>query len=114
MQEALEKVGKNNIKISDRIKNKIERNTGLSINTILDKLYDFKSYVFAAKYISGDYRIITELSSKYHLVIVIFINYEIRMATAFKSSKDLEKLLKKSQIIYNITKKIPEESSINV
>ena len=109
----LQEVGRNNVLISDKVKVKIEKNIGLSIEEVLDKLYDFNSHVIAAKYVGGDYRIICELSSKFHLVIILFINDNIRIATAIKSNKNVKKLLKKSKIIYTIVKKTQTDTSFN-
>ncbi len=110
----LQEAGRNNILTSNKVKVKIEKNTGLTFEKVLDKLYDFNSHVIAAKYVGGDYRIICELSSKFHLVIILFINDNVRIATAIKSSKNVEKLLKKSKIIYTIVKKTQTGTSFNV
>ena len=72
---------------------------------ILDKLFDFESLEAEAKQ-NGTSVLIYEHTSKYHIVIVISTeNGRPKIVTAFKSSKKIEKLLKRAKGTIMYTKR---------
>lgn len=102
--EVLSKIKKSDILISDRVRKKIE-NKGLEVDKVLDKIFDFKDLKFEAKQ-NGSFELIYDYSGKFNLIVILFINDTVRLATAWKSSKAIEKLLKKATHIYDYRKNI--------
>jgi uncharacterized DUF497 family protein len=102
--EILKNINKSDILVSEKVRRKIE-DRGLSIDEVLDKIFDLDNLIVEAKQ-NGSYELIYKYSGKYTLVIILFINSNIRLATAWKSSKKIDKLLKKATYIYDYKKRI--------
>lgn len=102
--ETLKKIGKSDILVSDKVRKKIE-DKGLDVDEVLDKIFDFKDLRVEAKQ-NGSYELVYDYSGKFNLVVILFINSTVRLATAWKSSKKIDKLLKKATQVYDYRKKI--------
>jgi uncharacterized DUF497 family protein len=102
--EILKNNKKSDILVSEKVRKKIE-DKGLSIDEVLDKIFDLDNLIIEAKQ-NGSYELIYKYSGKYTLVVILFINSNIRLATAWKSSKKIDKLLKKASHIYDYRKRI--------
>jgi uncharacterized DUF497 family protein len=102
--EILKNIKKSDILISEKVRRKIE-DKGLSIDEVLDKIFDLDNLIVEAKQ-NGSYELIYKYSGKYTLVVILFINSNIRLATAWKSSKKIDKLLRKATHIYDYKKRI--------
>jgi hypothetical protein len=104
IKEILKNKSKTDILVSERVRKKIEEK-GLSIDDVLDKIFDLGNLIIEARQ-NGSYELIYNYSSRYKLVVILFINSNIRLATAWKSSKVVDKLLKKATYIYDYRKRI--------
>jgi len=102
--EILKKIKKSDILVSQKVRKKIE-DKGLDVDKVLDKIFDFENLKIDAKQ-NGSYELIYDYSGKFNLVVILFINDTVRLATAWKSSKAIDKLLKKATHIYDYRKKI--------
>lgn len=102
VKEILSKFKAEDVLISDRIKKKIA-DRGLAAEEVVKKLFDLESLEFEAKK-NGSYFLVYSLSGKYRMVIVAYVNGKIRIATAFKTSKKIDKLLKRSQSVISYVK----------
>lgn len=102
VKEILEKVKRENVVFSKHsVENLLDRK--IDTNFVLEKLFDFDNLEAESKQ-NGTHVLVYSLSSKYKLVIVIsFENGVVKIVTAFKSSKRVEKLLKRSKgiIVYS-------------
>lgn len=105
IKEILKKFNEDDILVSERIKNKIY-DRGLTIEEVRQKLFDIRSLEVEAKK-NGSYFLIYSLSGRYRMVIVIYVNDKIKIATAFKSSKRVDKLLKRAQSVISYVKRTP-------
>jgi len=102
----LKKIQKSDILVSDKVRRKIEgKEQGLTVDEVLNKIFDFRSLRFEAKQ-NGSYELLYDYSGKYHLVVILFVNTKARLASAWKSSKSVDKLLKKATYIYDHRRKI--------
>ena len=104
IKEVLRNRNKSNILVSDKVRKKIE-DKGLSVDEVMDKIFDLDGLIIEAKQ-NGSYELIYNYSGRYTLVVILFINSNIRLATAWKSSKVIDKLLKKATYIYDYRKRI--------
>jgi len=102
--DALKKIKKSDILVSERVRKKIE-DKELDVDAVLDKIFDFNDLKFEAKK-NGSYELIYDYSGKFNLVVILFINSTVRLATAWKSSKAIDKLLKKATQTYDYRKRI--------
>jgi len=102
--EILKKIKKSDVLISPRVRKKIE-NKELSVDEVLDKIFSFDDLKIEAKQ-NGSYELIYNYTGKYNLVVILFVNSNVRLATAWKSSKSMEKLIKKATHIYDYKRKI--------
>ena len=105
----LKNKNKSDITVSDKVRKKIE-DRGLSIDDVLNKIFDLDNLIIEAKQ-NGSYELIYNYSGRYSLVVVLFVNSNIRLATAWKSSKAVDKLLKKATYVYDYRKKISLNNS---
>lgn len=104
IKEVLRNKNKSGILVSDKVRKKIE-DKGLSVDEVLDKIFDLDDLIIEAKQ-NGSYELIYNYSGRYTLVVILFINSNIRLATAWKSSKAIDKLLKKATYIYDYRRRI--------
>lgn len=105
IKEILKKFNKTGVLISEKVKNKIsDRN--LKVGEIVGKLFRVDDLEFEAKK-NSSYFLIYSLSGKYRLVIVVYVNKKLRIATAFKSSKKIDLLLKRAQSVISYVKRLP-------
>jgi len=104
IKEILKNKSKSDILVSERVRKKIEEK-GLSIDDVLNKIFNLDNLIIEARQ-NGSYELIYNYSSRYKLVVILFINSNIRLATAWKSSKVVDKLLKKATYIYDYRKRI--------
>jgi uncharacterized DUF497 family protein len=70
--EILKNINKSDILVSEKVRRKIE-DRGLSIDEVLDKIFDLDNLIVEAKQ-NGSYELIYKYSGKYTLVIILFIN----------------------------------------
>jgi hypothetical protein len=102
--EILKSIKKSDILVSDRVRRKIE-DKGLLVDEVLNKVFNLDDLITEAKQ-NGSYELIYKYSGRYTLVVILFVNLNVRLATAWKSSKKIDKLLKKSSYIYDYRKRI--------
>lgn len=57
-------------------------------------LFDFDKLIIESKQ-NGTYALVYDISNKYHLVIIVAINGEIRIVSAWKTSKTFQRLLRR-------------------
>lgn len=76
------------------------RNVTLKIRTYLTEeylknaLFDFDKLVVESKQ-DGTYALVYDISNKYYLVIIVAVNGEIRIVSAWKTSKSFQRLLRR-------------------
>jgi len=105
IKEILKKFDEDDVLISERIKNKIF-DRGLGVEEVKKKLFDVSNLEVESKK-NGSYFLIYSLSGKYRMVIAAYVNDKIRIATAFKTSKKIDELLKRAKSVIRYVKKIP-------
>ena len=104
--ELLKKIAMENVIFSKHAAEILEERK-LSNEFIIEKLFDLESLKAEAKQ-NGTTILIYSHTSKYHIVIVVSAeNNSIKIVTAFKSSKRIEKLLKSAKAIISYSKIIP-------
>ncbi len=110
IEEILKKYGKNSAIFSKHAIETLQERK-LEKEFILEKLFDMESLEAEAKQ-NGTTLLIYRYSGKYHIVIVVAIeNGAIKIITAFKSSKKIEKLLKGAKAIISYSKIIPSDKN---
>jgi len=72
IKEILKNKSKTDILVSERVRKKIEEK-GLSIDDVLDKIFDLGNLIIEARQ-NGSYELIYNYSSRYKLVVILFIN----------------------------------------
>lgn len=102
--DRLKVLGKDKVKATKHLKEKLDER-GLSMDYLKEMLFDFDKLRIENRQ-DSTYVLVYELSKKYHLVIFIAINNEIRIVSAFKTSKKIQKLIEKFGGYYMV-KKIP-------
>lgn len=105
IKEILKRFDEDDILISERIKNKIS-DRDLTVDGVKKKLFDLGDLEVESKK-NGSYFLVYSLSGRYRMVIVIYVNDKIRIATAFKTSKKVDKLLKRAQSVISYVKRTP-------
>jgi hypothetical protein len=66
----------------------------LSEEYLKDALFDFDKLVIESKQ-NGTHALVYDISNNYYLVIIIAVNGQVRIVSAWKTSKSFQKLLRK-------------------
>lgn len=106
IKELIQRTDKKNIIFSKHAIDTLEERN-LEQSFIVQKLFETDKFEIEAKQ-NGTYMLIYRHSRKYSIVIIIIPeNDMIKIVTAFKSSKKIEKLFKHAKAIISYTKIIP-------
>jgi len=105
IKEILKKFNIDDVLVSERIENKLS-DRGLAVEEVKQKLFDINNLEVEAKK-NDSYFLAYRLSGRYRIVIVIYVNDKIRIATAFKTSKKIDKLLKSAKSVISYIKRTP-------
>jgi len=101
----IKELGKAKVKLTKKMDGVFKIRPYLSEEYLKQMLFDFEKLVFESKQ-DGTYLLIYNISGEYHLIIVIAVNDEIRIVTAYKTSKKIQKFIDKYGGYYYV-KKIP-------
>lgn len=66
----------------------------LSEEYLKDVMFDFEKLVIESKQ-NGTHALVYDISDRYYLVIVIAVNGQVRIVSAWKTSKSFQRLLRK-------------------
>ena len=78
--------------------------TGLSEEAVMSKLFDLDSLETEEKQ-NGTHKLVYSLSGKYRLVVAVARNGKLRIVTAYKTSKKIDRLIKYSRNVIIYVKK---------
>ncbi len=103
--DKIKQLGKEKIKFTKKMDYVFTVRNYLSKEYLIETLFNFEKLVMEAKQ-DGTHALVYDISDKYHLIIIIAINDEIRIVTVFKTSKVIQKLIEKYGGYYYV-KKLP-------
>ncbi len=98
-------LGKDKVVLTAKMKNvTLKIRTYLTDEYLKDALFDFDKLVIESKQ-DGTYALVYDISNKHYLVIVVAVNGEIRIVSAWKTSKSFQKLLRRYGGFWYVKKK---------
>jgi len=90
-------LGKEKVTLTNKMRNiTLKIRPYLTEEYLKDTLFDFDKLVIESKQEDmGTHVLVYDVSNKYHLIVIVSVNGNIRIVSAWKTNKGFEKLLKR-------------------